>query len=492
MADKHRAGKSQNGAALLIALLALAVVSVVAFHIALIATAEVHISDNYESLIEARAAATAGLHHGRALLRGLRFDDVLEGPDGTHDADPGYLARARTHSYRLPIPWVTARMLDIVDPAGMLAGLPDDGVINTGRHPGGNGLALIPVTGIAQTAPAPQHPGMPVVSRYFVKVSDNNGEAAELAGDPEDNPFRDGDGQVILRSMGIARTIAQATRAGLRHNSTVALEARFKRLSTYDLDAPLVIQSDAVAPESAEMFAGSLFLVQGGGANPGIAVIDTKPGDGIAPALQVTSRLAAEQAARIRGAGLQPSVKDGTAEVASHAEKRLLLNQSFACDSLKSLPLFADSAFAGNQNWPGAPPPSLGHYDAGLPPTAPGQEPKATFVAGDLQIAGDVEGGGLLVVTGRVTITGRFSFSGLILILGAGELDLGGSGTITGGIYVAKISCASMAWGSVRLTIRDHVQVLFNQEAIRMALTLFPPRQLSFREITAIIDPNGP
>ena len=46
-------------------------------------------------------------------------------------------------------------------------------------------------------------------ARYFVKVSDNNGEASERALDPGDSPFVDGDGIVVIRSMAEAKTMRE-------------------------------------------------------------------------------------------------------------------------------------------------------------------------------------------------------------------------------------------------------------------------------------------
>lgn len=71
--------------------------------------------------------------------------------------------------------------------------------------------------------------------------------------------------------------------------------------------------------------------------------------------------------------------------------------------------------------------------DAGTP-----DNPKFTFVEGDYDMSGDV-GGGLLVVTGRVTNNGNVSFSGLILVLGAGEVQRngGGNGDLLGAWVVA-------------------------------------------------------
>jgi hypothetical protein len=493
--NRDRRGANQNGFAILIALIVLSLVSVIGLYLALVATAEVHISDNYESLVRARAAAWAGLNHGRTLLRGLRFEDLLEGPDGSHQTDAGYLAKARTHSYRTPIPWSAARIMNILNPEDLLAGFPDDGVINTGRHTAGNGTVLIPLAGIAQMTPDPNRPGMKIDSRYFVKISDNNGEVDELAGDPANNPFFDGDGVVILRSMGIAQTIAEATQLSLRRNSVAVFEARFKRLSTFDLEAPLVVQGSAVAPASANMFNGNMFLIQGGTAHPGIATIDTVTGDESVPASLIASQMGPAQENCVQGLGLQPSVQDRTAAIEGHADKRLLLNPASACTFLKqSLPRFADRIYSGAQNWIGSAPDSLGRYHVNLPQTSPSQDPRVTFVDGDLTLDGEIEGGGLLVVTGRLAITGHFIFNGLILILGTGELDSGGFGMITGGVYVASLACANRigSFGNARLTVRDRSQIIYNRDAIRMALTLIPPLQLSFREITTAIDPSEP
>ena len=74
---------------------------------------------------------------------------------------------------------------------------------------------IIPLTGIALSSPNPYGSGTIITSRYFVKVTDNNGEASERAaegvgpGQPDD-PFVDADGTVIIRTMGVAGAIRQA------------------------------------------------------------------------------------------------------------------------------------------------------------------------------------------------------------------------------------------------------------------------------------------
>jgi hypothetical protein len=82
-----------------------------------------------------------------------------------------------------------------------------------------------------------------------------------------------------------------------------------------------------------------------------------------------------------------------------------------------------------NDNIPNSVPPDAGTEDA----------PKLTFVDGDYDMSGNSTGGGLLVVTGRLTNNGNVSFSGLILVLGKGEVqrDGGGGGNLLGSIVVA-------------------------------------------------------
>lgn len=489
---RFEGGMHHSGFALVTALIALSLFSIIGLYLSLIATSEVRMSDNYESDIQARAAAMAGLNHARALLKGLAFDDLLQGPDGTHSASPAYLAYARTHRYRTPVPWTLARMLDILDPGGALAGIPDDGIMNTGRSAGGDGMVLIPPDGIAQLALNPYGPDTRITSRYFVRVSDNNGEASELAMDPADNPFVDGDGQVIVRSLGLALTLREETAAGTRRNSVALFEGRFKRFSTFDLDASLVVQGGTVEAESAEMFGGSLFSIQGGPVNPGIAAIDAGGSQGVTPAQQIVARLLPEQWANVQGAGMEPSVSDITSAITADADKKLLLDPSFLGRFVRvALPRFADTLYSGSQTWNGFAPASLGSYDPSLPSAAPSQDPRVTYVDGDLFIDGNLEGAGLLVVTGKVVLTGQFSFKGLLLIIGAGELDCGGVASITGAIYLASLSDLSgiPTWGPAKLTIRESSRVTFNRDFVRMAIRLIPPTQLGFREVTSIIDP---
>src|SRR5438034_5349564 len=72
----------QEGLALLIAVIALSVFSLLGLYMSLDATTEVRISENYESRAQAVLAARAGINHARELMRGLEHNDLLRGPDG--------------------------------------------------------------------------------------------------------------------------------------------------------------------------------------------------------------------------------------------------------------------------------------------------------------------------------------------------------------------------------------------------------------------------
>src|SRR5512135_3333191 len=141
----------EEGLATLIALIALAIFSLLSFFMAFGAKTELRISDNYESEVQAMYAARAGLTHAREVVRGPAYNDLLLGPDGTSTNTTAYLNAARTFAFRNPIPWATARSLDILSPASSLTGLADDGLVNTGKYNSTNGTPLVPMIGIAET-----------------------------------------------------------------------------------------------------------------------------------------------------------------------------------------------------------------------------------------------------------------------------------------------------------------------------------------------------
>jgi hypothetical protein len=470
----------EAGMILLVTLFALSIVMIVGFFMTLNATTEVQISDNFESQIQASYAAMSGLNHARLLLRGLAMDAVLKGPDGVYGNNRSYIAQAKTFRFRLPLSMKLAQLLDVFNPAANVSGIPDDGIINTGFFDGVPGTELIPKIGIGQFSPNPYGTGQVLNSRYFVKVTDNNGEPAELSADPGDNPFIDGDGIVIVRSTGVAKTFSNRIGADVRRNSIAVLESRLKRLATWNLGPALVVLGSSVNV----LFDGNPEI--SGNLSAGIGTIDVDSGDSNFPDLIIRSSVSS--AIPITGNGLEsPSILDITPQIRSNADKALLLQSEFLWRFIQNqAPKMADVVYEGSPFRLEMSSP-VGSYDSAKPWNAPGQNPKITLVKGDLLAPEGLSGGGLLIVTGRLTCSGPISFHGLILVIGSGNLVLSGSGAgVTGGILVASLTLSEtgISWGIPVISISGSSRIISDRETVRMATSLIPARQISFREIT--------
>ena len=383
--------------------------------------------------------------------------------------------------------------MDILDPATAISAFPDDGVISTGKYGTTNGLSIIPETGIALTVANPYGSGLITTSRYFLKVTDNNGEASELVLDPADNPFVDGDGIVILRSLGVSRTIEEFAAGSVRKNSVSVYEARFKRGRTFALDSPLVIEGNVVLPSAPNMFDGNAFRMEGGPSHYGIGTIDPDLANGINTRDQVIGYMATTQYNNVRGMGLLPSVGDITGIVSSDPDKALLMDPNFLWNFIsRTMPEYADSAFQENQTWSGNSAPYLGSYDITKPPNDPSQDPKVTFVNGDVSTSGNLIGAGILVITGRFYGSGTFNYDGLILVIGQGDVNFDGlSGRIYGGMFVANVQNPTTGpqLGTPRFSIRGQSNFTINSAALDMGLRLLPPIQTGIRGITSVLDP---
>ncbi len=478
--------KAEEGMALLVAITALALLSTLGLYLALNATTDLRISDNGESILQARYAAMAGLNHARTVIGGVHFDDLLKGPDGVNDTSFAYINQARTFSFRNPIPWAAARSLNITDPTHDLSGIADDGLVNSGKRGGITGTVLIPLTGIALLAPNPSGAGNITTSRYFVKVSDNNGEASELAKDPYNDPFADGDGAVLVRSIGVAQTIRESAGGVARWNSLSVFEARFQLRTTFDLGSPLVLQGNQVRAG----FSGSGLSISGA-SSAAILTIDTVPGDGIHP--DQILRAAATGKGYITGGGLPaPSIQDGTGPIGANPIQSQLLRPDYLYGFVNDfVPSFADSVYIGDQYWAAGSIPYMGFFDPTRPYSAAGQDPKVTLVKGSLAVDGNFRGGGLLVVAGDFSCNGSFTYDGLVLVIGGGRVIVDGSCGIHGGLYVAKLisSGGMITFGDADFSMNQNSIISANAGAADMAIRLMPPLQTGFREITSTVDP---
>jgi hypothetical protein len=456
-------------------LIALSLFSLVAFYMVLGANTEVKISDNYESGVEARYAAMAGIAHAREVLRGPQFNDLLQGPDAAYTNTPDYLAQARTFSFRNPVSWSTARSLNILDPTSDVSGLPNDGLINTGKVGGTPGTVIVPTVGIGLAAPNPYGIGNITTARYFVKVTDNNGEASELAKDAGNNPFIDGDGTIIVRSMGLARTIWETAGAEVRRNSVAVYEARFQRNSPFgSLGSPVVVIGSNVNAN----FSGNSFDITGTSDGPGIATIDTNTGDTYHPDAIIKS--ATNGKGHITG-NCTPNkdcVADITAAVSADPIKAKLKDPVWLYDFVfNQVPQFADNI------WNGSSPVDLGTTS----------NPKVTFVNGNVNLTGGVTGAGMLVVTGDIAFGGTFTWDGLVICVGSGDFWTHGMNRgIHGGFIVANLGLVGgvPTFGTPSFDIRGNSQIsTYDSGLSAMANALAPLKQLGVREVASTMDP---
>lgn len=103
-------------------------------------------------------------------------------------------------------------------------------------------------------------------------------------------------------------------------------------------------------------------------------------------------------------------------------------------------------------------------------------DPAFTFVDGDCTLDG---GGGLLIVTGNLTLNGNPNFSGLILVLGQGNIlrDGAGNGEIYGAISVARFnSTGGFLAPTFNTNGAGNSTMQYDSNALRRALNLSGPR----------------
>lgn len=476
--------KDEQGMAMPLVMVALSMMAIFSAYLFLSSVEEVRISDNSESMAQARFAARAGIDHAREVLRDLKFNDILAGPDGianTSETD------ARKISFRNPGTWAELRSMNLSYPS--LSGS-DDGVISTAASGGTPGTPIIPMTGIVFSAPNPYGSGTITTARYFVKVSDNNGDPKEIAAgaDPANNPFFDGDQTIVVRSVGVAGNIQD--RNG-RHNSIATYEARFKKGSPFnDLGSPaIVIGSDIRAN-----FSGNAFDIIGDrNAGPGIGTIDTDPNDGIDPAQRLRDATAGKGdiTGNCTGASANNCIAPVSADRLADPGKKVLTDPAWLYDFVyHQVPAMADYKI----DRPGETT-TIDSTKIGSP-----GNPKITWINGNAVGTGSWRGAGLLVVTGNLELGGAIEWDGLVLVIGKGEfLTHGMNVGIKGGLIVAGIkldaegkpafSTATADYQN-EFDIRGHSVIsTFDGSLANSGNGLIPLKQISFREITEGMDP---
>src|SRR5207247_3147792 len=178
------------------------------------------------------------------------------------------------------------------------------------------------------------------------------------------------------------------------------------------------------------MIDGAAFKIDGGTHNYGITTIDPNLANGT-PVSQIISQLSQAQAKKITGNGGWPSVGDITTTLTGDGLN--LLNPGYLSNFTQhEILTFADGVYQGNQSWSGNSQPYVGFFDPTKETTDPVQDPKVTYVNGDLSLGGGFNGGGLLVITGKLSGSGSLTWNGLIFVIGTGDVNFSGM-MMTGG-----------------------------------------------------------
>ena len=475
----YRGLKDEQGIAMVLVMIALSLLITCSAYLFLSSVEDLRVSDNSESMIQARLAARAGIDHAREILRGLTFNNLLKGPDGAYTDTTEYLATARSAGFRNLTGWATFRSLSIADPTSDVSSLNDDGLINTGV----GGTVLVPKTGIAFTAANPYGSGTITTARYFLKVTDNNGEASELAGDAANNPFVDGDGTIIVRSVVVARTIQEGSGANVRRNSVAIYESRFQQGMPFgNLGSPAIVIGSNINAN----FSGNAFDIIGNSNGPGIGTVDTNTSDAYDPAAILKTATAGKGniTGNCTGATANACIADITASVAADPTKANLTNAQWLYNFVyNQVPAIADYTIPAGG--------TLTAANIGTP-----SNPKITLAEGDLTATGDFYGSGLLVVKGALTMGGAIKWDGLVLVIGKGEFWTHGMNNgIYGGLVVAGVSLnasgqAVFTSANTDFDIRGNSNIAtYDGSLANMGNGLAPLKQLSFREIPSGLDP---
>ncbi len=548
--------KSERGVALVLALLALMFLTFAGLSLNFNATTDLRISQNHQSAVQAMMAAEEGLRRasrfitssGLELTEALRINpDVPRYEPSTLSYNPG------TFGYRYSLDLETARRLEIrrdlntgADTLPAPLGTKDGrGIVSRAQlypdlyssdpspiyliRPGSFERATDaqrrdPLNGNLYTA-------FPV-SYFAVRITDDF-----LASEDDNDPFSDSNNRIIVRSLGLTRSL-NAT--GNSANSVAVVEAMLRRDISLRLDAPFLIDG----PNVQASFSGNSFLFDGynhsirfkdqnGNPTPNLARQDIQailnegsgsatPNHGTADPVDDAYGIAAinpggasnvvqdirnamnfqqadnaigrpGQGGTISGPGGSqwppPSAGDITSEITDPTSPnynedttRNLLNPDLLSRLMTDLRRAADVVLPGGTNLSGNNL-SLGTID----------RPQVTFVDGDLSISGTGEGFGVLVVTGKFNYSGAFNFVGLMVIVGEGELVVGGANKgVIGGLLIAKLvqSGSSYSLGTPVIDIGGNSNFYYSGNALEFATSRLPLETIGFREVRTEYERN--
>jgi hypothetical protein len=469
--------RQQRGVALLATLIIAVLLSILGLSLTLSSLNEFAMSNEFENHERALALADAGFTIAKDALRGQDLTTVLNQTASV----PKYIAYTEplpgSFGYRNPLFPLEARAIDFQTPPSRVGTRTDRGF-------------LTPATGTLLGT-----------GRYFAKVSDNRDEEP-MGG--SDDPNTDQDATVFLRVVGVHRNIPSETVSygGTVKNSVAIVEGMLRRDMTFNVNSPFTVYG----PDTTAGFDGNSFVINGYDhsglndqqilsghsyhgqeANPGVSVVYDNPtgGDAAAALQSVLNGLNHQQQDNIIGSGSDPSVADQTQAVRDdpYEDATNIFDPQFMASFVNKVGAVADYKYA-----PGT------HLSGNNIVLGTVEAPKVTVATGDFTLSGGGSGAGIMVVRGTFNYSGAFHYKGIILVIGEGNMVVGGANkSVIGGVYLAKIvdqGNGQYTFGAPTFSLSGNSNFYLKKSYIRLGISLLPLKVLSWREITPEIEPQ--
>lgn len=428
---KSRTAGTQRGAALLIAIFTLLLISVVALSMILLAATESGIGSNYKSALQSFYVAKAGLEEGRGRIFGGNTN-----PLSASGFPSGGTALALGQVWYILNP----ASGETVNPANLAASNPyADFEYNAEWGVPVTSATVHTVTSTSAVA------GLPTANYKWVRITPRTEKSASLDinGDSViDNAnvvMYDGGQQLLANQPSGSQTYQVYTvtalavtpsggRRMLQYNaSPVGLNLTFP--SALTLDGP----GASYGGPSSNPFTASGGDLSGSGGEPAscnnVPVTPPKYALGAtsaADANNVAGGIPGNRTSHYTGAGSPtPSVGNISSSLPPSEQTPQGLDAM-----VQQIASVANNVIAG---------------PASSVPLGSAASPQITVVNGDLSMSGNSTGYGILVVTGNLTFSGTIGWRGIILVVGQGNFSYSGGGNneFDGALFVAKTKDSS-------------------------------------------------
>jgi len=434
-AEKRKPKSSERGVALVIALLALLLISAILMGMILASNSETNISSNFRDEQTAFFAARAGIEEVRDRLRS--------------SANPTLTTNAYFTPATTPLPGAVGGVLYVINPANGETVAPwnslnkyyDDELIKELGTPPIGSWFINPAPSSAGNSYAATPPLAWKWVRVMIKPNKSDtGTTRVTSVDGQQNGFR-----VCFNGTNEHTTAATSCpdKPVYELTALAMTPSGSRRMVQYEISQstfppiPGAIVLDGPTPAYGAP-SSNAFTVDGTDANQGpnkgsgCGLATNQPALGAFDAASVTtltSDVSKRPGSYTSGATATPAISNVNSQLAT-------LN---TVDGLQALVNSVTSA-AGQNVYGASPLPNPSTLNLGCSSCTPAT-PVINVVQGDYSMSGGTSGAGILLVTGNLTMSGNPSYDGLILVIGKGTITKngGGNGTMNGALLVANM-----------------------------------------------------